>query len=98
MILAQVVKMSDEVTVSSLPHPISMFMLGIFAITIIFLLIEMGRHRKVVNNLSDKFHENDKFQSGFKKDIESKFSDLSKKIDSRVDKALSSIKKGKEIL
>jgi hypothetical protein len=98
MVLAQVVKMSDEVTVSSLPHPISMFMLGIFAITIVFLLVEMSRHRKTVNDLSNKFHESDKFQNSFKKEIENKFSDLSKKIDSRVDKAISSLKKEKNVL
>lgn len=98
MMLAQVVKMSDEVTVSSLPHPISMFMLGIFAITIIFLLIEMSRLRKKTEQVSEMFHASDKFQNDLKKDLDTKFSELSKKIDSRVDKAISSLKKSKEIL
>jgi hypothetical protein len=46
MNLLQAVKMSDEVTVSSLPHPISMFFLGIFAVTIIFMLTEVIRFKK----------------------------------------------------
>ena len=97
-ILLQVVKMSDEVTVSSLPHPISMFFLGIFAVTIIFIVIETNRVRKEwekiknsLNNFESRFNEH-------KSDTDSKISDMSKKIDSRVDKAPVALTKKKEVI
>ena len=97
-ILLQAVKMSDEVTVSSLPHPISMFFLGIFAVTIIFMVIETNRVRKEwekiknsLNNFESRFNEH-------KSDTDSKITEMSKKIDSRVDKALVALSKKKEVL
>ena len=56
MYILQVVRMSDEVTVSSLPHPISMFFLGIFAVTIIFMLIEVSRFKKDNDKLKDDIY------------------------------------------
>ncbi len=44
--ILQVVKMTDEVTVSSLPHPISMFLLGVFGITTLFMFFEVQRFKK----------------------------------------------------
>lgn len=96
--LLQVVQMSDEVTVSSLPHPISMFLLGIFAVTIIFVLIEVTRMRKeweknrnLLNGFESRFTEH-------KNETENKISEISKKIDSRVDKALVALSKNKTVL
>jgi hypothetical protein len=97
-ILLQAVKMSDEVTVSSLPHPISMFFLGIFAVTIIFMVIETNRVRKDWEKIK---HSLDTFESRFdnhKNETENKISDISKKIDSRVDKALVALTKKKEVI
>jgi hypothetical protein len=93
MNLLQVVKMSDEVTVSSLPHPISMFFLGIFAVTIIFMLTEVLRFKKDNEKFKSLAEEINKKIEVSKSEIESKLSDVSKKIDSRVDKALISFKK-----
>lgn len=90
--------MSDEVTVSSLPHPISMFFLGIFAVTIIFMVIETNRVRKDWEKIK---HSLDTFESRFdnhKNETENKISDISKKIDSRVDKALVALTKKKEVI
>jgi hypothetical protein len=93
MNLLQVVKMSDEVTVSSLPHPISMFFLGIFAVTIIFMLIEVIRFKKDNEKFKVLSEEINKKIDVSKSELELKLSDVSKKIDSRVDKALISFKK-----
>jgi hypothetical protein len=93
MNLLQVVKMTDEVTVSSLPHPISMFFLGIFAVTIIFMLTEVLRFKKDNEKFKSLAEEINKKLDVSKSEIESKLSDVSKKIDSRVDKALISFKK-----
>ena len=85
--------MSDEVTVSSLPHPITMFFLGIFAITIIFMWIEVSRSSKRKDELVSDMGCVKKELSEFKSDMNGKFTDLSKKIDSRVDKAIVNLKK-----
>ena len=93
--LLQVVKMSDEVTVSSLPHPISMFFLGIFAITIIFMWIEVNRSTKRKDKICGDMETLKKEHSEFRAEMNTKFSELSKKIDSRVDKAIVNLKKQK---
>jgi uncharacterized membrane-anchored protein YhcB (DUF1043 family) len=85
--------MSDEVTVSSLPHPISMFFLGIFGITIVFMWMEVNRTSKKKEILMEDMETLKKEHSEFKSEINSKFTELSKKIDSRVDKAVVSLKK-----
>ena len=91
--LLQVVNMSDEVTVSSLPHPISMFFLGIFGISIVFMWMEVNRTSKRKEKLMEDMETLKKEHSDFKSEMNSKFTELSKKIDSRVDKAVVSLKK-----
>lgn len=91
--LLQTMKMTDEVTVSSLPHPISMFFLGIFGITIIFMWMEVGRSSKRKDILLSDMECLKKDFSNFKLEMNTKFSELSKKIDSRVDKAIVNLKK-----
>jgi hypothetical protein len=98
MNLLQVIKMSDEVTVSSLPHPISMFFLGIFAVTIIFMLTEVIRFKKDNEKFKSLAEEINKKLEVSKSELEMKLSDVSKKIDSRVDKALISFKKQNKIV
>ncbi len=96
--LLQVVKMSDEVTVSSLPHPISMFFLGIFAISIIFMWIEVNRSTKRKDKLIADMECLKKEFSEYRTEMSQKFSELSKKIDSRVDKAVVSLKKQGKVI
>ena len=96
--LLQVVKMSDEVTVSSLPHPISMFFLGVFAVAIIFMWLEVSRSTKRKDKICSDMDILQKDLSEFKSEINSKFTDLSKKIDSRVDKAIVGLKKQNKII
>lgn len=96
--LLQVVKMSDEVTVSSLPHPISMFFLGIFAVAILFMWLEVSRSSKRKDKICSDMDILQKDLSEFKTEINSKFADLSKKIDSRVDKAIVGLKKQNKII
>ncbi len=98
MNLLQVVRMTDEVTVSSLPHPISMFFLGIFAVTIIFMLIEVTRFKRDNEKFKLLSEEMNKKIDSSKSELELKLSDVSKKIDSRVDKALISFKKQNKLV
>ena len=96
--LLQVVKMSDEVTVSSLPHPISMFFLGIFAVTIIYMVIEMNRIRKEWEKLKHLLDNSESRFEEHKNETNVRMSEMSKKIDSRVDKALVNLTRRKEVL
>ncbi len=90
--------MSDEVTVSSLPHPISMFFLGIFGVTIVFMMTEVLRFKKDNEKFKSLSEEINKKIEVSTSELEQKLSDVSKKIDSRVDKALISFKKQNKIV
>lgn len=96
--ILQVVKMSDEVTVSSLPHPISMFFLGIFAVAIIFMWLEVSRSTKRKDKICSDMDSLQKEHNEFKSEMNVKFNELSKKIDSRVDKAIVGLKKQGKII
>jgi hypothetical protein len=84
---------SDEVTVSSLPHPISMFLLGIMAVTVVFVLVEYKRIKEELKVNTDRLNEMKNNIELMDKKTDDKISDISKKIDSRVDKAILAIKK-----
>ncbi len=84
---------SDEVTVSSLPHPISMFMLGIMAVTVVFLFVEYKRGREEAKKCHERIDELERIIELANKRADDKIVDISKKIDSRVDKAILAIKK-----
>lgn len=96
--ILQVVKMSDEVTVSSLPHPISMFFLGIFAVAILFMWLEVSRSTKRKDKICSDMDLLQKEHNEFKSEMTMKFNELSKKIDSRVDKAIVGLKKQGKVL
>ena len=84
---------NDSVAVSTLPHPISMFLLGFTLFAMIFLFIEF---RKVGNQLKESKEEVKDLRnklSTVSTEFDTKLSEVSKKIDSRVDKAIIAIKK-----
>ena len=84
MLLQKMVRMTDEVTVSSLPHPISMFFLGIFGITVIFMWMEVNRSSKRKDKIISDMDSLQKEHNEFKSEMNFKFNELSKKIDSRL--------------
>lgn len=92
MLLLQKVQMSDEVTVSSLPHPISMFFLGIFAITMIVLFIEMNTIKKEKKKEFEILESMKISLEASKRELNERIAEISKKIDSRVDKAVAALK------
>lgn len=86
-------QIQDAITVSTLPHPISMFFIGVTFIISIYLYMELMKLRGEVratmkenNEIKQKLHDT-------KLEVERVVSELSKKVDSRVDKALDSLKK-----
>ena len=84
---------TDSVSVSALPHPISMFLLGFGFFAMIFIFFELKKLKEKFNELKE---ENKYLQERLDKnnaDFDSKLSELSKKVDSRVDKAILALKK-----
>jgi hypothetical protein len=83
----------DAITVSTLPHPISMFFLGVSFIISLYVYFELAKIRtenKVI--LKENYEIKEKIRQ-YKIDVDKTMSDLSKKVDSRVDKAIESMKK-----
>jgi hypothetical protein len=86
-------KIQDSVVVSTLPHPISMFFIGVTFVISIYLYFELMKCRQEVRAISK---ENSEIRDNIrttKNEVDKIVSELSKKVDSRVDKAIESIKK-----
>jgi hypothetical protein len=84
---------SDEVVVSSLPHPISMFLLGIMIVTVIYVVIDHRKMRDEVRAFREDIRDITETLGSVSKSTDQKIQELSKKVDSRVDKAILAIKK-----
>ena len=83
----------NEVVTTVLPHPISMFMLGAMFISIVILYRE---YKTLTNRLKELKLDFEKVMDKMDRhssSIDEKIQTISKKVDSRVDKALLSIKK-----
>ena len=83
----------DEVAVTILPHPVTTFILGIVFLGMIILWFEyrsmkneVKKFNNLVENLTNKLDET----KGY---VDNQLSDVSKKVDSRVDKALLNLKR-----
>ena len=83
----------NEVATTILPHPITMFILGVITLGIIILYREYKNANSRIKEIKDDFKividKMDKHQLS----IDEKITSISKKVDSRVDKALLTIKK-----
>jgi high-affinity nickel permease len=83
----------QSIVVGSLPHPVSMFLLGMFTILIIVLLVD---HFRIVKEFKKTILEFESLKNEVKNNntiVDNKIKELSKKIDSRVDRAISGFKK-----
>jgi hypothetical protein len=86
-------QITDAITISTLPHPISMFFLGVSFIISLYLYFELT---KIRNDIRAMVKENSEIKEKIrntKVEIDRIVSELSKKVDSRVDKAIESMKK-----
>ena len=93
MFFLQRMSFSDEVTVSSLPHPISMFLLGFTLFALIVLLFEYRRMKTDVKEVNCLIKDLDRELKTIESGVDKKLADVSKKVDSRVDKAIVALKK-----
>ena len=87
------VRFSDEVTVSTLPHPISMFMLGFMLFSVLMLFNEYRRTKKDVDDVKQGIKDLREQLKTDAANLDKKLTEVSKKVDSRVDKAIVSLKK-----
>lgn len=83
----------DSITVSTLPHPISMFFLGVSFIISLYLFFELSRVRSENRAITKENVEIREKIRQYKIDVDKTIGDLSKKVDSRVDKAIETMKK-----
>jgi|SaaInl74LU_5_DNA_1037368.scaffolds.fasta_scaffold00196_5 hypothetical protein len=83
----------DEVAVTILPHPVTTFILGVVFLGLIILWLEyrsmkneVKKFNQSVENLTNKLEET-------KGEMASNLVEVSKKVDSRVDKAILNLKR-----
>ena len=91
MTLLQVTQ--DSITVSTLPHPISMFFLGVSFIISLYLFFELSKMRTENRAIIKENSEIREKIRQYKIDVDKTVNELSKKVDSRVDKAIETMKK-----
>ena len=91
MTLLQVTQ--DSITVSTLPHPISMFFLGVSFIISLYLFFELSKMRTENRAITKENSEIREKIRQYKIDVDKTVNELSKKVDSRVDKAIETMKK-----
>lgn len=83
----------NEVTVSTLPHPISMFFIGFMVFAGIFTYLEYRKVVREMKKVSDDLNETKQNIKHMQTLYENRVSEISKKIDSRVDKAVMNLRK-----
>jgi len=84
---------TDTVTVTVLPHPVTMFILGGMLLGLILLFFQ---YRKSIEEIRTYKRELQRISDGVelvKLDLTKSVNEISRKVDSRIDKALGSIKK-----
>lgn len=84
----------NEVVITALPHPITTFVLGIM---IVFAVITIFFLNRVMSKLEQIEKDNASIRQDFQSHIkhtEKLISEVSRKVDSRIDKALGNINKG----
>jgi hypothetical protein len=86
-------RFSDEVVVSTMPHPFSMFLLGFTLFALIILLLEYRRAKGDMKDIRRLMKDLEQEVKGIEGVVDKKLSDISKKVDSRVDKAIVALKK-----
>jgi len=83
----------DAISVSTLPHPISMFFIGVTFIISLYLYMEFLKLLNEIRATMKELLEVKERIHTTKVEVDKAVSELSKKVDSRVDKALDSLKK-----
>jgi len=83
----------NEVTVTVLPHPVTMFILGGMLLGLILLFLEFRRTREMIKNLAKQVENQNQIIYSIKEMTTKSIQEVSRKVDSRIDKALGNVKK-----
>jgi len=83
----------NEVTVTVLPHPVTMFILGGMLLGLILLFLEFRRTREMIKNLTKQIENQNQSIYSIKEITSKSIQEVSRKVDSRIDKALGNVKK-----
>jgi len=83
----------NEVTVTVLPHPVTMFILGGMLLGLILLFLEFRRTREMIKILSNQLEAQNSVINALKEHTMKSIQEVSRKVDSRIDKALGNVKK-----
>lgn len=83
----------NEVTVTVLPHPVTMFFLGGILLGLILLYLEFRRTRQEVRSFRREIEKLEVEINTIKEYVTRSISEVSRKVDSRIDKALGTSKK-----
>lgn len=83
----------NEVTVTVLPHPVTMFFLGGVLLGLILLYFEFRRTRQEVRSFRSEIEKLEVDINNIKDYVTRSISEVSRKVDSRIDKALGTSKK-----
>jgi len=83
----------NEVTVTVLPHPVTMFILGGMLLGLILLFLEFRRTREMIKNLTKQVENQNQIIYSIKEMTTKSIQEVSRKVDSRIDKALGNVKK-----
>jgi hypothetical protein len=84
----------NEVTVTVLPHPVTMFFIGAILLGMTAVLIEFTRIKREFKEHRKSVEDNLKVINSIKSQTEKSIQEISRKVDSRIDKALGNVKKG----
>jgi uncharacterized protein (UPF0210 family) len=83
----------NEVVITALPHPITTFVLGTMIVMAVITWVYLSRVINKMDNLEKENQEMKEKISNHFKMTERMGQDISRKVDSRIDKAFGSIKK-----
>jgi uncharacterized membrane protein YccC len=83
----------NEVVITALPHPITTFVLGVMVVFAIVTWVYLTRVLNRMDHLERANQEMDNKLSNHFKSTEKLGQEISRKVDSRIDKALVSLKK-----
>lgn len=87
----------DEVVVTALPHPITTFILGFVLLAVGILWIEYKSGRKEVERYNSQLEKISKQLEDMKSHVDQSTTQISKKVDSRVDKVIADLKRNNKI-
>jgi uncharacterized protein YlxW (UPF0749 family) len=87
----------DEVVVTALPHPITTFILGFMILAVTTLWFEYKAGRRETQKFNSELEKISNQLTELKSYVDTSTAQISKKVDSRVDKVIADLKRNNKI-